>query len=122
MKRRGTNTLFWALLVMFVMGCALLPQGTNAALLAVNDDVLPTSTATWRSPTTGVRYPLPCAKVTAIRSLYLRNSAGGAVIGWYGPGQIVEIIGQVKDGWTPVQTDFTQGWVSQAYLEAVECP
>ena len=122
MKRRETNTLFWALVVLMLLACGLLPHSTNAAFVAVNDDVLPTSTALWQPTVSGTSVPLPCAKVTAIRSVWLRDQAGGKAIGWYGYGQIVEIIGREKDGFVPVQTDLTQGWVSKAYLETVACP
>jgi len=79
------------------------------------------------SPTPTMRYapyliPLPCMKVIAARSLYLRQTPGGPVIGWFPFGTILEVISQPMDGWVMVQTDTVTGWVSQAWISKTSCP
>jgi len=66
--------------------------------------------------------PLPCMKVMAARSLYLRQTPGGPVIGWFPFGTILEVISQPVDGWVMVQTDTVTGWVSQAWISKTSCP
>jgi Bacterial SH3 domain len=79
------------------------------------------------SPTPTLRYapylmPLPCMKVMAARSLYLRETPGGPVIGWFPFGTSLEVISQPVDGWVMVQTDTVTGWVSQAWISKTSCP
>lgn len=116
--KRGTNKFEYLVLgiaVIVLLACGLMPakaiqEGIQANLVISAPTATPFST------------PIPCAKVTAIRSLNLRNAPDGQVIGWYGNGTILEVIGEPVDGWIMVQTENTQGWVSVAYVQMVVCP
>ena len=116
-----TNTLFLALFMVLMLACGLLPQGTQAVMEWQNTPNPATGTATVTVTATGTGVPAKCAEVTALRSVWVRESPGGGAVYWYGRGQIVEVTGAAVDGWLPVRTNLTKGWVYHTYLTAVAC-
>ena len=127
----NTIILTWIVLALASLAClqsAELPDPapTKTAILAT-PAVSSSLTMPALSPTSTMRYapyliPLPCMKVMAARSLYLRQTPGGPVIGWFPFGTILEVISQPVDGWVMVQTDTVTGWVSQAWISKTSCP
>lgn len=62
-----------------------------------------------------------CAKVTAIKTLNLRATADGVVIGTLYHGEVVMVADNTLSGWWLIVIDSRAGFASADYLEIVPC-
>lgn len=125
-----SRTIFLFILAGVVSLACLAPAGAVVSSPVVENTPISDSLAASEPPNMGgvelVESPdlaVICARVTAARSLWVRESPGvdGAPVGGLLAGDLVRLDGAPVGDWWPVMVDGRAGWARSAFLEVVTC-
>jgi hypothetical protein len=111
--------MFFLLLTFVLAGCFQEVSSPMVELVTVTE--IPSTPRPTLMPVLTATEIVFCYRVTADKSLYIRDAADyevGAVVGYLAHGDLVHTMSAPSSGWLSV----TGGWVSARFVELTSCP